>query len=68
MIDTVNGDAFFGESMASLPAIAGNPHITLPLGTVDGLPLGISLVGRRGEDHTLLRIAHRLEALHRGGP
>ena len=68
MIDTVNGDAFFGESMASLPAIAGNPHITLPLGTVDGLPLGISLVGRRGEDHTLLRIAHRFETLHRGGP
>ncbi|MHA7815815.1 MAG: amidase family protein [Pseudohaliea sp.] len=68
MIDPVNGDAFFGESMASLPAIAGNPHVTLPLGTVDGLPLGISLVGRRGEDHELLRIAHRLEALHRRGP
>ena len=68
MIDTVNGDAFFGESMASLPAIAGNPHVTLPLGTVDGLPLGISLVGRRGEDHSLLRVAHRLEALHNPGP
>jgi len=57
-----------GTGIVPIAAIAGNPHVTLPLGTVDGLPLGISLVGRRGEDHALLRIAHRLEALHRAAP
>lgn len=63
MIDEVNGDAFFGPSMSSYPAIAGNPHITLPLAQVGGLPLGISLVGKRFADHELARIAHRLERL-----
>lgn len=33
------------------------PCISLPLLTVNGLPLGVQLVGRRGEDGKLLRIA-----------
>jgi amidase len=61
VIDTVNGDAFFGPAMSTYPAIAGNPHITLPLARVAGLPLGISLVGERYADHHLARIAYRLE-------
>ena len=64
MIDHVNGDPFFGPYMSQEPAIAGNPHITLPLAAVEGLPLGISLVGERWQDHALARIAFRLEALH----
>ncbi|KGE03182.1 amidase family protein [Pseudohaliea rubra] len=65
LIDEVNGDAFYGPGMASLPATAGNPHVTLPLGTIAGLPLGISLVGERYGDHELLRLAHWLERTHR---
>lgn len=61
VIDSVNGDAFFGPGMSSYPAIAGNPHITLPLASVAGLPLGISLIGERYADHRLARIAYRLE-------
>jgi amidase len=64
LIDPVNGDAFFGPGMANDAAIAGNPHITLPLAAVAGLPLGISLVGERGADHHLARIAYRLEQAH----
>ena len=60
MIDHVNGDPFFGPYMSQEPAIAGNPHITLPLAAVEGLPLGISLVGERWQDHALARIAFRL--------
>jgi amidase len=63
MIDTVNGDALFGPGMAAQAAIAGNPHITLPLGAVAGLPLGISLVGERWLDHKLAQTAYRLEQL-----
>lgn len=35
----------------------GMPCISLPLLTIDGLPLGVQLVGRRGADGALLRIA-----------
>lgn len=60
-IDWINGDAYFGSSMAAPPAVAGNPHITLPLGSVEDLPLGISLIGKRWRDHELAAIAHLLE-------
>lgn len=42
--------------------LSGHPAISLPLCEVDGLPLGAMLVGRRGEDATLLGIAGALEA------
>jgi amidase len=61
MIDTANDDVFFAPMLSSYPAIADNPHITLPLATVAGLPLGISLIGQRFADHRLAQIAYRLE-------
>jgi amidase len=64
MIDPVNGDANFLDGMARDAAIAGNPHVTLPLAQVQGLPLGISLWGKRWQDHQLAQLAHRLEQLH----
>jgi amidase len=67
MIDWVNGDAFFGKGMAGPAAVAGNPHITLPLARVEGLPLGISLIGERWQDHRLAAIAERLVQLVKGG-
>jgi aspartyl-tRNA(Asn)/glutamyl-tRNA(Gln) amidotransferase subunit A len=43
--------------------ISGNPAVTLPAGLhSDGLPVAIQLVGRRGEDANLLRIAALFEA------
>jgi aspartyl-tRNA(Asn)/glutamyl-tRNA(Gln) amidotransferase subunit A len=42
--------------------LTGNPAITLPCGFhSDGLPMAIQLVGRRGEDARLLRIAAMFE-------
>ena len=64
MIDPINGDAYYGRGMAGDAAIAGNPHISLPLAEIRGLPLGISLYGERWQDHRLARIAHRVEQLH----
>jgi amidase len=66
MIDWVNGDAFFGPGMAGQAAVAGNPHITLPLAKVAGLPVGISLVGERWQDHRLAAIARLLEKARTG--
>jgi Asp-tRNA(Asn)/Glu-tRNA(Gln) amidotransferase A subunit family amidase len=38
--------------------LAGLPAINLPAGrSTDGMPIGVSLVGRAGEEHTLVRLA-----------
>lgn len=52
-------DDFRGRAM-SLLCIAGLarlPQISLPLGRLDGCPLGLSLIARRGADEMLLRLA-----------
>ncbi len=40
---------------------AGLPQISVPLAELDGCPLGLSLVGPRGSDEALLRLANRLQ-------
>jgi amidase len=50
------------ESFTSLWNLTGQPAISLPLHEhASGLPLGIQLVGRFGEEATLLRLASQLE-------
>ncbi len=40
-----------------LSGLSGLPQITLPLGTVQGAPMGISLLGPRGSDRRLIALA-----------
>jgi Asp-tRNA(Asn)/Glu-tRNA(Gln) amidotransferase A subunit family amidase len=40
---------------------SGSPVVSVPVGLVDGLPVGASLVGRIGGDHELLRVAAVVE-------
>ncbi len=55
-IDLVNGDNFAGRIGAGyLPAIAGYPHLTVPMGAVEGLPIGLSIIGARWSDHAILK-------------
>ncbi len=54
-----------GERIARLTCIGGMtgcPQINLPLAEVDGLPVGLSLMGGRGSDETLMRLAVEVEA------
>jgi aspartyl-tRNA(Asn)/glutamyl-tRNA(Gln) amidotransferase subunit A len=44
---------------------SGSPVVSLPVGLVDGLPVGASLVGRIGGDYELLRVAAAVEAATR---
>lgn len=37
--------------------VTGHPAITIPCGTSEGLPIGLMLVGRMGDDATVLRAA-----------
>jgi len=58
--DHINGDAFqFGSS--SPAAQAGYPNITVPMGYVDELPVGISFFGRAWSEDVLIGIAYAYE-------
>ena len=68
-IDWVNGDHFSGGS-SSPAAISGYPNITVPMGEVHGLPVGISFFGRAWSEPVLLKIAYAFEQAtkHRKAP
>jgi amidase len=53
--DLVNGDHYNGSIGAgSLAAIAGYPHLTVPMGAVEGLPVGLSFIANQWADHSVL--------------
>jgi amidase len=45
-----------------LAGLAGLPQISIPAGKVDGVPIGVSLIGWAGADETLLELAVSLGA------
>jgi amidase len=47
------------------PAIAGWPILSLPMGLVNGLPVGLAIVGRANDEWTILDAARRIEAVLR---
>jgi amidase len=57
----VNGDDFTGYGAYSPAAEAGYPSITIPLGQVYGLPVGISFFGTAFSEPTLLKVAYGYE-------
>jgi amidase len=61
LIDLVNGDGGGGGSFTQPAAVAGYPHITVPMGLVQGLPVGLSFVGRAWTEPTLLKLAYAYE-------
>lgn len=59
--DLVTGDRFLGIGAGSLAAIAGYPHLTVPMGAVEGLPVGLSLMGAKWQDHAVLQAGAAFE-------
>lgn len=54
--DLVNGDHFNGSIGFGGPAaIAGYPHLTVPMGAIEDLPVGISFIGAKWTDHDVLK-------------
>jgi amidase len=49
------------NTMCCLGGLAGHPQLSLPLGEVNGLPVGLSIIGARGADMTLVAVAKALE-------
>ena len=58
--DWVNGDNDTG-GCSTPAAVAGYPHITVPAGFVDGLPIGISFFGAAWTEPGLLKLAYSFE-------
>jgi amidase len=59
-IDLVNGDHYLG-SATSPAATSGYPHITVPMGMVQGLPVGISFFAGSLEEGKLIEAAFGYE-------
>src|SRR3954467_15989640 len=65
-IDAVNGDQISGGGAGNLAAISGYPHLTVPMGHVRGLPVGLSFIGARWDDARILALGYAYEqASHR---
>lgn len=60
-IDLINGDYSSGFSLSSPAAMAGFPHITVPMGFIHSLPLGISFFSTAYKEPELLGIAYAYE-------
>jgi amidase len=67
--DLILGDHFVGGS-SSLAAISGYPAITVPMGFVNELPVGITFYGKAWDEPRLLEIAYSFEqgTKHRKAP
>jgi amidase len=63
LTDLVAGDVFPGgaSTPSTVAAVAGYPHITVPMGYFRGLPLGLSIFGRAWSEPTLIKIAYAYE-------
>ena len=60
-IDLINGDYDTGFSLSTPAAMAGFPHITVPMGFVHELPMGISFFGTAYTEPALLGMAYAYE-------
>ena len=60
VVDRVNGGKWLG-SASSLPAVAGYPHLTVPMGYVSGLPVGLSFIGTAWSEPRLLSLGYAFE-------
>ena len=58
--DVITGDHFLGAA-STLPAVAGYPHITVPMGQATGLPVGISFIGPAWSEAKLIAMAYAYE-------
>ncbi|MBL0028347.1 MAG: amidase [Rhodanobacteraceae bacterium] len=60
LIDHINGDHYTGGN-TSLAAVAGYPHLTVPMGFVQHLPVGLSFIGLPYSEARLLGLGYAFE-------
>jgi amidase len=57
----VYGDQFSGPSASELPAVSGYPHLTVPMGLVRGVPVGLSFIAGAWGDRAVLNAGYVYE-------
>lgn len=62
IIDPVGRNGFVSFGTPFMPAIAGYPHLTVPMGLIHDLPVGLSFMGPAFSDGELLRYGYAFEA------
>ena len=60
-IDLINGDYDTGFSYSTPAAMAGYPHVTVPMGMIHNLPIGLSFIGSAYMEAQLLSLAYAYE-------
>jgi len=60
-IDLANGDYGTGFSFSGPAAMAGYPHITVPMGAVHGLPVGLSFFSTAYAEPEIIKLAYAYE-------
>lgn len=61
-IDAINGDVWPSFPGAGwIAAIAGYPHVSVPMGTVHGMPVGFSFMGAKDQDAKVLSFGYAYE-------
>ena len=63
--DLINGDFWTGYGSYGPAALSGFPSITLPMGMLSGLPVGISFLAKAYQEPELIRIAYAYEQASR---
>jgi len=62
LVDHMYGDTYPGGTGAGwIAAIAGYPHITVPMGGYKGLPTGVSFMGTAGADKKVVAMGYAYE-------
>lgn len=59
--DSVSGDRSTGPSASEMPAVAGYPHLTVPMGLAKGLPVGLSFIATAFDDQRVLEAGYAYE-------
>jgi amidase len=60
VVDPVSGDHFVGGN-STPAAVAGYPTVSVPMGFVFGLPVGLSFIGRAWSEPVLVKVAYAFE-------
>ncbi len=60
-IDKVNGDHFTGYGAYGIAAVAGYPSITVPMGYIHGLPVGLCFIGSAWDESNLIGLGYAFE-------
>jgi amidase len=60
-IDLVNGDYDNGFSFSGPAAMAGYPHITVPMGFIHGLPVGLSFISTAYDEAGIIKLGYAYE-------